>query len=132
LLDNPECRLDAVRPGLALYRDAVRISARLVEATTSRGPVGYSGFITERHGAIICGYSNGLRRGLCLVNGQRRPILEVGMQSAFVELGPGDCAGDEVVLLGDSLALEDVATAWGTTPHECLVTLCRTGQRVYA
>src|SRR5208282_4043573 len=31
LLGDPNCRLDAVRPGLGLYRWAVRIAAKLIE-----------------------------------------------------------------------------------------------------
>lgn len=134
LLDEPAARLDAVRPGLALYRGAVRASARLIEARDTRGPAGYSGFTppTGRHGVIPAGYSDGLRAGgPCLVNGRRRRIPEVGMQSAFVELGPGDRAGDEVVLLGDGVTEQEVAAAWGATPQEVLVRMCGIGARSY-
>jgi alanine racemase len=131
LLDQPEAWLDAVRPGLALYRQAVRISATMIDVRDSTGPAGYSGFVTPRHGLIRCGYSNGLRRGPCLVNGQRRKILEVGMQSAFVELGPADSLGDEVILLGDGLTEDEVAAAWGSSPHEALFRLAGTGVREY-
>lgn len=134
LLDEPRARLDAVRPGLALYRGAARVTARLVEARASRGPIGYTGWrsVTGHHGVILAGYAHGLRAGgPCIVNGERRRIPEVGMQSAFVELGPGDRAGEEVVLLGDGLTEADVASAWGVTPHEVLVRLCRLGTRSY-
>jgi alanine racemase len=134
LLDDPSARFDAVRPGLALYRGAARVTSWLAEARDTRGPAGYSGFVpaTGRHGVILAGYSNGIRPGVCLVNGTRRPILEVGMQSAFVELGPGDKAGDEVVLLGDGLGEDDIADAWDVNPQEALVRLCGAGERQYA
>jgi alanine racemase len=134
LLEEPDAWLDAVRPGLALYHDAVRVAAPLVEARDAAGPAGYGGFFpsTGRLGVIIGGYSDGMRAGAtCLVNGQRRLIPEVGMQSAFVELGAGDTVGDEVVLLGDGITVQDVATAWGTSPHEMLYRLSRIGDRVY-
>ena len=134
LLDESAARLDAVRPGLALYRGAARASARLVETHDARGPTGYTGFTspTGRHGVIRAGYSDGLRPGgPCLVNGQRRRVPEVGMQSAFVELGPGDKTGDEVVLLGDGITEGDVAAAWGTSPQEVLVRMCGLGPRSY-
>ena len=131
LLDEPDARLDAVRPGLALYRGAVRVSTRLVEARDNKGPAGYSGFSTPRHGVILCGYSNGLRAGPCLVNGALSRILEVGMQSAFVELSKKDHAGDEVVLLGESISEADVGAAWQTSPHEALTRLCAIGKRSY-
>src|SRR5687767_75419 len=49
MLDDPAARLDAVRPGLALYRGAVRVSARLAEVRDSSGPAGYTGFVVPRH-----------------------------------------------------------------------------------
>ncbi len=133
LLDEPRAWLNAVRPGLACYRGAVRVSTRLLEARDSRGPVGYTGFVSEtaRHGVILAGYSNGLRRGPCLVNGQLRRIMEIGMQSSYVELGPDDRAGDEVVLLGDGLTEADVAGARQLSEHQTLLELARSGQRSY-
>jgi alanine racemase len=68
LLDKPDARLNAVRPGLALYRGAVRISTRLIEIHAGDGPAGYTRFIASRFGLIVCGYSNGLRRGICMIN----------------------------------------------------------------
>jgi alanine racemase len=131
LLNEPTAWLDAVRPGLALYRGAVRVSTRLVETHKSIGPAGYNGFLAPYHGIILTGYSNGLKAGPCLVNGQPSRILEVGMQSAFVEIQSSDRIGDEVVLLGDSLAEQHLATAWNTSPHECLVRLASLGIREY-
>lgn len=133
LLDQPGAHLDSVRPGLALYRGAVRVSTRLVEAGDSAGPIGYTGWqsTTGRHGVILAGYFNGLRAGMCVVNGVRRRIPEVGMQSAFVELGPGDHVGDEVVLLGDDLSPNDLAPACQSSPQEALVRLCGLGKREY-
>jgi alanine racemase len=133
LLDEPAAWFDAVRPGLALYRGAVRTAARLVDARDTRGPTGYSGFVspTQRHGVILAGYSNGLRPGPCVVNGTRRNILEVGMQSAFVELGPGDKVGDAVVLLGEGLTEDDLAAGWATSPHHALLLAASMGVRNY-
>ena len=131
LLDEPAAWLDAVRPGYALYCGAMRVVARLVDARDGRGPAGYSGFVTSRHGVILCGYSQGLRKGPCMVNGVRRNILEVGMQSAFVELGARDKAGDEAVLLGEEVLAEDVAKAWNSSPHEVLTRMGRLSERNY-
>ncbi len=132
LLNEPAAWMNAVRPGLALYRGAVRVCTQLVEARDSVGPAGYTGFITPRFGVIMAGYRNGLKRGPCLVNGTRRQILEVGMQSAFVELGPGDKTGDEVVFLdGLGITESDVASAWAISQQESLVRLCACGIRTY-
>ena len=133
LLGVAEARLDAVRPGLALYRGAVRVAAPLAEVHTSAGPVGYTGFTpaTGRHGVILAGYSHGVRRGPCLVNGRPSRILEVGMQSSYVECSEYDQPGDEVVLLGDGVSEDAVALAWGTTAQLVLVQLCGAGEREY-
>ncbi len=133
LLDEPAAWLDAVRPGFALYRGAVTVSAHLSETHNTRGPAGYSGFVspTGRHGVILAGYSNGLRPGPCLVNGVRRAILEVGMQSAFVELGTNDKVGGDVTLLGDELTEDHVAAGWSTSPHHALLQLASSGRRTY-
>lgn len=127
LLDQPAAYLDAVRPGLALYDGAVRVEARLIEARDTRGPIGYHRLTpaTARHGVIIGGYSNGLRPGPCLVNGERRRIIECGMQSSFVELGPRDAPGDSVTLLTEALPLRDIATEWGCSAQQVLVSFCR-------
>jgi len=131
LLAEPEARLDAVRPGLALYAGAVRASTRLVEERKSDGPVGYTGFAVARHGVILAGYSNGLRPGPCLINGRKSRVIEVGMQSAFVETGGGDRVGDGVVLLGDGLSEMEVAGDWKVSPQEVLMRLCAGGMREY-
>jgi alanine racemase len=131
LLHEPHAWLDAVRPGLALYRGAVRVSSGLIETRKSIGPAGYSGFKTLYHGIILAGYCNGLKAGPCLVNGRLSRLLEVGMQSAFVETDGNDQPGDEVVLLGDSITEQQIGATWKTSPHECLVRLTATGIREY-
>jgi alanine racemase len=134
LLEYPEAWLDATRPGLALHVGAARVTSRLIEVRDATGPAGYSGFTssTGRLGVILGGYSDGVRPGgVVSVNGERRRVPEVGMQSAFVELGPRDKAGEEVVLLGDGVTEQDVATAWGTSPHEALVRLAGIGEKKY-
>jgi alanine racemase len=131
LLYEQGCQLDAVRPGLAMFEGAVRVSARLIEARDSVGPVGYGGFESQRHGVILFGYSHGLRCGPCLVNGREQRIVEVGMQSAYVSLDSQDSAGDDVVLLGDDLSPERLAMSWATTPHNVLLTLAGLGERQF-
>ena len=142
LLDTPAAYFDAVRPGLALYRGAVRVSAPLLEVRDSVGPAGYTGFCVQRFGVIRAGYRNGLKPGPCRVGGRPSCVLEVGMQSAFVEIGPADRAGDEVVLLGpDDVAgngdemswvtEQAVAMAWNVSPQEVLVRLTAGTPRHY-
>jgi alanine racemase len=134
LLNDGEAWLDAVRPGLALYQGAVRVTAPLIEARDEHGPAGYTGFSspTARHGVVLAGYCTGLRPGgPCVIGGARHKVPELGMQSAFVDIGADDKIGDEVVLLGDGVTEQDIADAWGTTPHEALLRMAGIGERVY-
>jgi alanine racemase len=131
LLGEMDARLDAVRPGFELYRDALEVTTNLVEVHETQGPAGYTAFQSEHFGVILCGYSNGLRKGPCRINGQVRQVLEVGMQSAFVEIGKLDRVGDEVVLLGFGLTPEAIAEKWNCTPHEVIVRLAASGLREY-
>jgi alanine racemase len=132
LLDEPNARLDAVRPGLALYRGAARVTTALVDVRDTDGPAGYGGFAARRHGIILAGYSNGLRIGPCLVNGRRSRVLEVGMQSAYVEAADSDRTGDEVTLLGDGVTEVELGTASGTSAQDALLRLASAGERSYA
>ncbi len=131
LLNDPTCWLDAVRPGIALYHDAVTISIRLADVRRSRGPVGYTGFEAMHHGVVLRGYSDGMRPGVCLVNGRRQRVIEVGMQTSFITLDAKDKTGDEVTLLGADLPLAEAAEACKSTPHETLVRLASMGDRQY-
>lgn len=134
LLETPAARYDAVRPGFAMYRASARVWTRLLDARDGRGPTGYTGFSVPRHGVIFGGYSDGMSAGVVGINGFRRRVLEVGMQTAFVELGPADKMGDEVVLLGNGVGEPtefDVAASWRCGTHEALLRLARAGVREY-
>jgi alanine racemase len=54
------------------------------------------------------------------------------MQSAYIELGPNDRAGDEVILVGEGLSESDIATDWEMGEFQTLLHLARCGQRTYA
>jgi alanine racemase len=111
----------------------VRVHAALIDARDSTGPAGYGGFQVERFGIILCGYRNGLRPGPCRVNGKPTRVIEVGMQTAFVEIGRDDRVGDLVEFLtpGDETDQDSVAGAWGVSPQEVLVRLTGAGIRGY-
>lgn len=123
--------LDAVRPGYALYRGAVRVSTRLVGVRDTRGPAGYTGFSHPRIGIILAGYANGLTPAAVLVNGRRQRLLEIGMNSSFVSVDPHDRDGDEVVLLGDTLSEQELAAELRVRPHEVLCRYTAMGPRRY-
>ncbi len=131
LLNRPSAWLDAVRPGLALYRGAVTVRTRLALVRDLDGPAGYRRFRAVRTGVILCGYSQGFAPGLVSVNGCRRRVLEVGMNTALVEVGRRDAVGDSVVLLGGPMTEEVIAKAIGCTPHEVLCRFTALGPRRY-
>lgn len=132
LLDEPTARLNAVRPGMALYQGAAHVSTPLVEVRQTRGAAGYTGFAAGAHGVILAGYYNGLRSGPCVMNGRRSRIVEVGMQSAYVLCQASDRIGDDVVLLGEGLNEKEVADEWKCSPQAALTTLAGMGRRLSA
>ncbi len=131
LLGHPAAYLDAVRPGLALYRGAVHVTTRLTVVRDLDGPAGYRRFNASRAGVILCGYAQGFAPGVVTVNGCRRRVLEVGMNTAMIEVGPSDRAGDRVVLLGPGFSETDAAEALGCSPHQVLCRYTRLGTRRY-
>lgn len=131
LLDCPEAWLNAVRPGLALYQGAVRVTTRLSAVHTLTGPVGYTGVFAPRIGVFLAGYSNFVRPGPVLINGRRQQILETGMNTSYVTVDPADRPGDEVILLGDGLTEEELAAHFATRPHEILCRYTSMGVRCY-
>lgn len=131
LLSTPGAWLDSVRPGYALYRGAMRVTARLQAAYETTGQIGYTGFSAPRVGIILAGYSNGLRPAPVMINGRRQRLIEIGMNSSFVTTAPADRPGDEVVLLGDEMPAAEVAQSLGCRPHEVHCRYGESGVRRY-
>lgn len=131
LLDAPETWLDGVRPGVALYRAALCVTAPLQVARETHGPVGYTGFTCPHVGVIFVGYSHGLRPAPVVINGRRQQMLEVGMNTTFVSLDPADRVGETVVLLGPALAPAEIATATASREHEVICRYAALGERKY-
>jgi len=131
LLDYPPAWLDAVRPGIALYRGAVRVSTRLVAVRQTRGRIGYTGFECPYVGILLAGYAHNLRPGPVIINGRRQWLLETGMNTSFVSVDASDHLGDEAVLLGDELTEAELAEHFQTREHEILCRYTSTGARSY-
>ncbi len=131
LLGHPETWFDAVRPGLALYRGAVRATTRLQSVRETAGPVGYTGFRWSRVGIILAGYSNSVAPAPVLINGRPQRLLEVGMNTSFVSVDPKDKPGDEVVLLGSGLTEATLAEHLQVREHEILCRYTSMGPRHY-
>jgi alanine racemase len=147
-----ESHFNLIRPGLALYgvppcpfiphlQPALSLKTRI--AFLKNVPAGhslsYSGtYVTPKPTTIATlpiGYADGYprslsNRGIALVRGQRCPVVgRVTMDATLIDVGAvKDAAlGDEVVLFGEALPVEEIAALAGTIPYEIL---CGIGQRV--
>ena len=153
LLRYPATRGDWVRPGIMLYgsspfpdlHSAAELSLRPVMTLASEliavrdiaagEAIGYGRtFIAEapmRIGVVACGYADGYPRHAptgtpVLVAGQRtRSLGRVSMDKLCVDLAgiPAASVGSPVVLWGEGLPADDVASAAGTVSYELFCAL---------
>ena len=156
ILAWPDTHAEWVRPGIMLYGSspfATRSAAELgllpvmtlrseliaVHARRQGDPVGYGGdWVCERDthiGVVALGYGDGYprhaRSGTPALFGNRHVALSgrVSMDMLCVDLGAATqaCPGDEVVLWGDGLPVDDIARHAGTIAYELL---CGVNRRV--
>lgn len=153
LLGFPEAVGDLVRPGIALYgssplrnraglfRPVMTWKARvtLVREAERGRTLSYGATFTAarrmRVAVVSAGYADGYsrawsNRGVMLVNGRRCPVVgRVTMDQTLVDVTrAGDVrAGDEVVLMGPGLPVEELAEGLGTISYEVF---CNVGPRV--
>ncbi|MHB8252412.1 MAG: alanine racemase [Acidiferrobacter sp.] len=149
LIQWPNTHGDWVRPGLMLYGvspipGAIGPSLNLKPVMTLRSqlisvrrrqkgdPIGYGGAYRCPEdmpvGIVGLGYGDGYPRELSadvsvLIQGLRAPLVgRVSMDMLNVDLRPVPQAavGDEVILWGQNLPVEDIAQAAGTIPYTLL------------
>ncbi|REH39918.1 alanine racemase [Paraperlucidibaca baekdonensis] len=150
----PEAADDWVRPGIALYgsspfadrsaaqfglRPAMTLRARVISVfTVSAGErVGYGASWqapqSTRIAVVSVGYGDGYPRHAAtgtpvLINARRHPLVgRVSMDMITVQVDDSVNVGDEVVLWGEGLPADEVATAAGTISYELF---CRLTPRV--
>jgi alanine racemase len=145
----------AVRPGLMLYgvnprpgsgtvpvplRPVMTLTTRVVQVRDVQPgeAVGYGATWRatqpKRLATLAIGYADGVpwslaNRGEVLLCGRRAPIVgRVSMDLLTVDASEGPAAiGDEAIVFGEGLPIEEVATRAGTLPYELLA---RVGARV--
>lgn len=157
----PEARLDAIRPGLALFgalpsaevvmpelEPALRLSTRIMSVRRIAAGVGvsYGGLWRATRPSVIAtvpvGYADGyprhVRAAEVLVRGRRVPLVgAVCMDMMMVDVTdlPGAVVGDEVTLLGadgDHRITVDQIAAWaGTVNYEILCGISKRVPRIY-
>ena len=147
IITRSDSHRDWVRPGIMLYganplgeaasprlRPVMTLKSRLlaVRHIEAGDSVGYNQtWISPRAtciGAIAIGYGDGYPRHApsgapVLVNRRRVPLVgRVSMDTISVDLGPHshDKTGDEAILWGEGLAVNEVAHCAGTISYELL------------
>ncbi len=148
----PETQADWIRPGIALYgvspvagdlgsnhglTAAMQLKSQLIAVRDHRAgdSVGYGAHWTARQdtrlGVVAIGYGDGYPRNApegtpVLINGRRVPIVgRVSMDMLTVDLGAQatDRVGDEAMLWGRELPVEEVAEHIGTIAYELVTKL---------
>jgi len=156
LLGWPQAASDWARPGIMLYgvspfnnsvgeqhdlRPVMTLRSQLIAINTHKTgePVGYGGSWRCPEampvGVVAIGYGDGYPRHVpsgtpVLLGGKRVPIVgRVSMDMLCLDLRdcPKAAIGDEVILWGDGLPVEEIAEAAGTIGYELL---CKVTARV--
>lgn len=149
LIAHADARVEWLRPGIMLYgvnpflegvgadldlKSVMQLSTRLIAINDCQqgDMVGYGGHWVcpkdMRIGVAAIGYGDGYPRHAengtpVLINGQLCPLVgRVSMDMVTVDLSVCEhvAIGDEVVLWGESLPVETIASHTGTIPYELL------------
>ncbi|MCK3654532.1 alanine racemase [Pasteurellaceae bacterium Macca] len=146
-----QAHYDWVRPGVIMhgisphsrpitdlgFKPVMTLSSSLIAVRTHKAgePVGYGGaWVSEKDtkiGVVAIGYGDGYPRNTpegtpVLINGRKVPIVgRVSMDMMTVDLGAEshDKVGDEVILWGEDLLIEEVAAAIGVINYELITKL---------
>ncbi len=147
----PDSHLDWIRPGIIMYGispnntpsneygliPVMTLTSSLIAVRDHKQgePVGYGGkWVSERDtkiGVIAIGYGDGYPRDMPMgtpvyINGRRVPIVgKVSMDMLTVDLGADsrDQVGDEVILWGKELPIEEIAEIGGVLSYELITKL---------
>ncbi len=156
---GPDYHGDLVRPGIALYggrpgasgdnpmQEVVQLESRVLQVRqlTHAASIGYGATQAlaphARVATLGIGYADGYprslsSRGCAMWQGQRAPVAgRVSMDLLTLDVSAagfaGLAGGDWVTLLGNGLALEEVAATAGTVNYELLTSLSRRAERIY-
>lgn len=152
VLSWPESYYDWIRPGIISYgvspfsdktgpelglHPAMTLKSSLIAVRQHKTgePVGYNAIWTSDRdtclGVVAIGYGDGYPRQApsgtpVLVNGRRVPLVgRVSMDMIVVDLGPNatEKLGDDVILWGESLPVEEIAEHTGFSAYELLTKL---------
>jgi alanine racemase len=136
---------DLARVGIALYTGVMRWRTEIVRLKTlpPNHAVGYGAtYHTTRDTRIATlpvGYADGYDRklsnnGEVIVHGKRAPIVgRVSMDLVTIDVSavPNAQLGDEVVLLGDGITADEIASRIDTIPYEVFCSVSARVPRIY-
>ncbi len=159
VLDLPETYFDMVRPGIMIYglypsaevnhsvllRPAMSFVTRIcqVKVVPPGAAIGYGAtFVTRKRSAVATipvGYADGYRRSLSnkaevIVKDKRVPLLgRVAMDMCMIDVSsvPDVQPGDDVILFGTGLPVEELASVIGTINYEVVTGVGKRVPRVY-
>jgi alanine racemase len=149
-----DAQMDMCRLGIGMYgfsfvgkslRNVCTLKTTILSVKTIRAgeTIGYgrhTRLTADRQIAVIpIGYADGFDRrfsnygGEVLVRGTRCPVVgNVCMDQAMIDITGTDAReGDQVVVFGDRLPVEELAQRLGTIPYEILTSVSRRVQRQY-
>ncbi|HEX5170745.1 MAG TPA: bifunctional UDP-N-acetylmuramoyl-tripeptide:D-alanyl-D-alanine ligase/alanine racemase [Cyclobacteriaceae bacterium] len=156
ILRFPEMHFDMVRLGIGLYgidptpmKSSLRPVATLktiisqIKYIPKGETIGYgrAGLATRdlKVATIAIGYADGFSRafsggkGEVLINGKRSPVIgNVCMDMTMVDVTDVEAKeGDEVIIFGEQLPIQEVAEKIGTIPYEILTSTSERVKRVF-
>lgn len=159
VLDFPDAFFDMVRPGIMIYglypsadvshsvelHPAMSFLTRVchVKRVPPGTPIGYGAtFVTSRESVVATipmGYADGYRRllsnkAVVLLKGKRVPVVgRVAMDMCMLDVtsAPDVRVGDDVVLFGEGLPVEEIASLIGTINYEVVTGIGKRVPRVY-
>lgn len=159
VLDLPQSYYDMVRPGIMIYglypskevsrsielKTAMTFKTRVtaVKEVPQGTPISYGRtFVTQKLTKVATlpvGYADGYsrllsNRGEVVIKGQRVPVIgSVCMDMCMVDVSSiGDVRpGDEVILFGEELHVDEVAAKLGTINYEVVCAVSKRVPRIY-
>jgi alanine racemase len=159
ILDLPESYYDLVRPGIMIYglypSNEVSRSIKLkpamifmtkvtfVKRVPSGSPISYGRTFTTQKETLVAtlpvGYADGYSRllsgrGEVLIKGHRVPLIgRVCMDMCMVDVSEVEHVqpGDEVILFGEALPVDEVAEKIGTINYEVVCAVGKRMPRIY-
>lgn len=159
VLDFPQSYYDMVRPGIIIYglypsteishsielKPAMTLKTKVfqVKVVPPATPISYGGTFTTKGRTTVAtlpvGYADGYsrllsNRGEVLIKGHRAPVIgNICMDMCMVDVSSVEDVrpGDEVILFGEELSVDEIAAKIGTINYEIVCGVSKRVPRIY-